>query len=153
MSKERPGGAKGIGGMERWNVVLILQENKIRTSSYRGKVDQRDEIDRDFERLTSPRVLRPVSPTNGGFAVKKRIKLPSFRVETFAAFHSSLLSFLSFPHSFFFQFRPRDPFYLFYPLDSRSTLSHVVGLPSPSQPLIRLLFLLFPARSCFSPFS
>lgn len=91
-------------------------------------------------------------------AVKNRIKLPSSRsVETFAVsfFPPFLLFSFSSIAPLFSRFHPRDPVYLFYPPDSRSTLSRVVGL----LPLFfcatshSLLFLLFSVLFCFSRFA
>lgn len=125
-----------------------------------SSVDRYDEFGRDFGRLApSP----PSPPHSREFlclprrrvAVKKGIKLPSFRVETFAAFYSSP----SFPliHSsgvlLFSKFHPRDPPYLFYPPDSRIGIEPLCRFALFSPSPYPLLLLLFSARSCFSRFT
>ena len=90
---------KGIEGNGRWlwnrRRFNFLRENT--TPSHLGGL-ARNEIE-ILDDWYPPRFFLPDKQR---VAIKKRIKLPSFHVETFVVFYSSFLSFLLFP--FFFHF-------------------------------------------------
>lgn len=152
MRGHEEGRRKGLEGRWRGTIVLlILRENEIRTPSHPSTGAMRSaEILDDWHSLPSPHEFFCLPRRR--IAVKKRIKLPSFRVETFAAFYSSPSFLLSFtlPAYFFFLSSIRPIYSIHRIIDRHWAALSICPLLLSLYPL---LLLLFSARSCFSRFA
>lgn len=136
-------------------VVALIFFERIQQPSHLGGL-ARNEIE-ILDDWYPPRFFLPDKQR---VAIKKRIKLPSFHVETFVVFYSSFLSFLLFPFFFhFFSFFSVLPFSKFHPpgpalsiLSTGQSIDIEPRLPFFFPLLYPLFFLLFSVLSCFSRF-